>query len=101
MKRVILAVVGVGALIGLGLTMNRSKMPAVSEMEKEIEVASDRRQMEPRPVNREGELRQGTTQRKSGTERSLGGAAAAHFDFSQPIETLVSRRASFREKQAA
>ena len=103
MKRMILAVVvGVGALIGLGLAMNRSKT-AVSKVEKASEVASAPAQIDRQPVNREAELRQGTTQRKSRTEKSATGAAAAegHFDFSQAIETLISPRASFAQKQAA
>src|SRR5712671_4673278 len=103
MKRMILAVVAVGALIGLGLAMNRSKMAAVSEMETPTEAASPTARREPPPMNGGGELRQGATQQKSRAEGSAGGAAAAevHFDFSQAIDTLVSRRASFRDKQAA
>src|SRR5438045_1703524 len=103
MKRLILAVVGLGALIGLALAVSRPKTAAVSEMEKEAEAASVPTRMEPQTVKRAGQLRQGATQPKGGAEGSLGGPAAAegHFDFDRAIDTLVSRRASFREKQAA
>jgi len=103
MKRVILAVVGVGALIGLGLAMNRSKMAAVSELEKETEAAPAPAQIERQKVTGGAEFRQDAMQRKGGAEKSVGGAAAgeAHFDFNRSIDALVSPRASFREKQAA
>ena len=52
MKRVILAVVGVGAVIGLGLAVNRSKTVAVSEAAKEAEAASAPGQIEPRGNHR-------------------------------------------------
>src|SRR5207302_1575250 len=41
MKRVILAVIGAGTLIGLGLFINRAKLEEVSGLERAIESAND------------------------------------------------------------
>src|SRR5256885_13592075 len=98
MKRVILAVVGLGALIGLGLAVSRPKTAAVSDPAKVSEAASAPARIEHQTMNEGGQLRQGATQPNGGAETLVAGAVAAetHFDFNQAIDTLVSRRASFR-----
>ena len=103
MKRVVLAVFGVGALIGLGLAMNRSKTAAVSEAAKEVEVASAPAQIEQQAVNRARESRQTAVKPASGGGEVVARVATPDggFDLNRAIETLVSPRASFREKQAA
>src|SRR5205823_1443255 len=63
--------------------------------------------LEPHPLDQSEQLPQGNSRPKSGAEtpttaeRSIPGAPNIRFDFNRAIETLVSARSSFREKQAA
>jgi len=107
MKRVILAVIGAGTLIGLGLFINRAKLEEVSGLERAIESAPAPQRLESQPVNQSEGLPQGSSRPKTGAEtptpaeRLIPAAPNIRFDFNRAIETLVSTRSSFREKQAA
>src|SRR5436305_13040075 len=102
MKRMILAVFGAGALIGLALAMNRPKIAALSEAAKETEAASAPAQTERQPRSAVAPLFRTTVRTASGGGEIPAPVTTANvgFDFRQAIETLVSAQASFRDKQA-
>jgi len=107
MKRLILAVLSLGVMAGLAFHVSRTKAPVVAPAEPEAESSSAAATAESQPVKpvatRHEQLR-----RNSADAGSAGWGAPAHapltevrFAFNQAIETLVSRQATYDQRQAA
>src|SRR5437870_3708274 len=106
MKRLILAVAGVGALIGLALSINRSKIPPAPAVETVAESNPDQTMDRVQPVKAvvaATQFRQSPADRSKPAPVPLSRFAATDdaLAFNHTIEMLVSPQASFEQKQAA
>jgi len=106
MKRLTLAVAGLGAVISLGFYFNRPKTSAVSPPEAVADPAPDQTNEDSQPINgvaaRAKQFRRSPTDPGSPVQAPLAPPATmdVRLAFNQAIETLVSPQASFDEKQA-
>src|SRR5260370_2914338 len=106
MKRMTLAVAGLGAVISLGFYFNRPKTSALSAAEAVADPASNQTKGDIQPLNpvsaEANQFRQNPTEanRPAQAPLALSATPDARLVFNQAIETLVSPQASFEEKQA-
>jgi tetratricopeptide (TPR) repeat protein len=114
MKRLILAVTGLGALVVMGFYMNRATTPAVSTAETGVELTPEQPVEQPQaaeavPAKQPRQNPATTLAHTAGSAvgRESGRVEPASFtsaDFrpvlDQAVETLVSAQASFEQKQA-
>src|SRR5260370_6178681 len=106
MKRMTLAVAGLGAVISLGFYFNRPKTSALSAAEAVADPASNQTKGDIQPLNpvsaEANQFRQNPTEANRPAQAPLAISATpdARLVFNQAIETLVSPQASFEEKQA-
>src|SRR5713226_4386192 len=105
MKRMTLAVAGLGAVISLGFYFNRPKISALSPPEAVANPASDQTNGDTQqlnPVSAEAkQFRQNPTDATSPGQapRVPSATTDVRLVFNQAIQTLVSPQASFEEKQ--
>ena len=106
MKRLTLAVAGLGAVISLGMYLNRPKTSALSTAEAVANPAPDQTNEDREPLNpvtaKAKQFRQSATDPGSPAQAPLASSAPTdvRLVLSQAVETLVSPQASFEEKQA-
>src|SRR6266699_5361914 len=106
MKRMTLAVAGLGAVISLGFYFNRPKTSALSAVEAVADPAPDQTNEGIRPLNpvaaKANQFRRNPTDPRSPAQAPLATSATTDIRLvvNQAIETLVSPQASFEEKQA-
>jgi tetratricopeptide (TPR) repeat protein len=106
MKRLTLAVAGLGAMISLGFYFNRPKTSALSAAEAVADPAPDQTNEDSQPLNavaaKAKQFRQNPTDANSPAQAPVAHSATPDVRMvsNQAIETLVSPQASFEEKQA-
>jgi tetratricopeptide (TPR) repeat protein len=111
MKRLMLAVLGVGTLVGLAFYVNRSKAPSVSPPEPGVASTPDQMVEERQPAKTHAvtELRPSRSSENAGSlpQTSLESASSpqrnipASIALNQAVDILVHRQATFEQKQAA
>ena len=105
MNQLILAVAGLGALIGLGFYLNRPGIPAVSPAEAQVGQTAREAIQQPEPKRAAGvgskQPLQNPAERSATNPAPPSAVREARFAFNQAIETLVSVQATYDQKQAA